>query len=261
MLRIAVRNHGGAWHPHTSNPYRAPEHQSAAFADTAATGAEVLLLQEVTGGGPAFAVPTGWRFDQPFSKADRGGASVVVVVEGRDADLTWRPDHPVLRAFGAYLDFALLRAGGLEVVLASVHVPTKWYPEHWKGAGRQGPMPSGPRPWPSDVILDGLIEAIGTSEAVVAGDWNEDVDWPGAADADAAAFLQRAQDAGWLEAVSSTFKGKVRTNFAVRTVKPYQNDKVFLTPELARRLRSVAVWHEPDSRVSDHAGLLVTLDL
>ena len=94
---------------------------------------------------------------------------------------------------------------------------------------------------------------------MLAGDWNEDPDYPYPADPGAGAFLQRAADAGFVEAVSTTFKGKVRTNFAHQTQKSYQNDRVFLTAALAGRLRAVSVWQEPDARLSDHAGITVAL--
>lgn len=263
MLKMAVRNFGGALHLGRRNRYRDPATQADALADAIATGAHVLLLQEVTGGGPPFDVPAGWRFHQPYSKADRGAASVVVVAGGVGADPTWRPEHPVLDAFGAYLDFGLLNAPALagEVVLASVHA-SRWQPHQWATTGRPDPMPRGVRrPWPSDVILDALIDVLAGREAVLAGDWNEDLDYPAPGDRAAAAFEQRARDAGLVEAVSSTFKGKVRTNFADGTTKAYQNDKVFLTPRLAAQLRSVAVWHEPGARLGDHAGLTVTIDI
>ena len=121
-------------------------------------------------------------------------------------------------------------------------------------------MPQGlRRPWPSDAILDSLLQALEGRPAVLAGDWNEDLDFPGPGDPQSAAFRQRAVDAGLVEAVSTTFRGKVRTNLMHQTKNSYQNDQVFLTADLATRLRSVSVWCEPGARLSDHAGITVTI--
>jgi endonuclease/exonuclease/phosphatase family metal-dependent hydrolase len=256
MLKLAVRNLGGALHP--GNRYRNRQLQAEALADAMMTGAEVLLLQEVTGVGRPFEVPPGWHFDQPYSKADRGGASVVIATQRTDIDLTWRPAHRVLDAFGAYLDFGLLHEGDGDIALVSVHA-TGWRPELWVATGSTDAMPGALlRPWPSDVLLDTLVEVLGDRPAVLAGDWNEDPDYPHQDDKGAAAFQQRAADAGFVEAVSATFKGKVRTNFSHQTQKSYQNDRVFVTESLAPRLRSVSVWHELHAPLSDHAGITVT---
>lgn len=136
VLTLAVRNLGGALHG--GNRYRNRDVQAAALSDVIARGAQILLLQEVTGAGSPFEVPPGWRVHQPYSKADRGGASVVVVAEDIDVDLAWRPRHPVLDAFGAYLDFGLLHDGGGDVALVSVHA-TGWRPEAWAATGSSAP--------------------------------------------------------------------------------------------------------------------------
>ena len=129
----------------------------------------------------------------------------------------------------------------------------------WAATGNREAMPHGPRrPWPSDVLLDTLISLLGDRPAVLAGDWNEDPDYPHPGDTFAAAFQQRAADAGMIEAISSVFQGKLRTNFSHRAEKSYQNDRVFVTAGLASRLRSVSVWQEPQARLSDHAGIAVT---
>jgi len=257
MLKLAVRNLGGALH--RGNRYRHRAVQAESLADVIATGAHVLLLQEVTGIGQPFEVPPGWRFRQPLSKAEQGAASVVVAADGIAIDLSWRPEHPVLDAFGAYLDFGLLHDADGDIALVSVHA-TSWRPELWAATGIGPSMPHGHfRPWPSDVILDFLLEVLEDRPAVLAGDWNEDLDYPGPGDPEAAAFRQRAATAGFVEAVSTSFKGKVRTNFMPQTKNQYQNDQVFLSAGLAARLRSVSIWCEPDARLSDHAGITVTL--
>jgi hypothetical protein len=256
MLRLAVRNLGGALHG--GNRYRNREFQAEALADVMMTGAQVLLLQEVTGAGSPFEVPPGWRFHQPYSQADHGGASVVIAADGTDIDLSWRPAHPVLEACGAYLDSGLLYDTEGDIALVSVHA-TGWRPELWAATGSKETMPHGLyRPWPSDIILDTLIEVLGNQPAVLAGDWNEDPDYPHPGDPHAAAFQERAVSAGFVEAVSTTFEGKVRTNFSHRTQKSYQNDRVFMSASLAAKLRSVSVWHEPRARLTDHAGITVT---
>ncbi len=129
----------------------------------------------------------------------------------------------MLDAFGAYLDFGLLHDPDGDVALVSVHA-TRWQPETWAATGSSAPIPQGlRRPWPSDAILDSLLQALESRPAVLAGDWNEDLDFPGPGDPQAAAFRQRAVDAGLVEAVSSTFRGKVRTNLMHQTKNPYQN--------------------------------------
>jgi hypothetical protein len=256
-LKVAVRNLGGAYYP--GNRYRTRELQAAALADAIGTGAGVLLLQEVTGCGSPFEAPPGWQFHQPYSRADRGAASVVMAADGVAVDLTWQPPHPLLEAYAAYLDFGMLLEPPGPIMLASVHA-TRWFENTWAATGRPEPMPEGSqRPWPSDAILDALIEVTGGHSAILAGDWNEDPDYPRPGDPGAAAFQQRAVDAGLVEAIGHTFGGRVRTNFSARTKAAYQNDRVFLTSDLAERLRSVAVWHEPGARLSDHAGVLITL--
>ncbi len=182
----------------------------------------------------------------------------MVAADGIDIDLSWRPAHPELHAFGAYLDFGLLHDAEGDVGLVSVHA-TSWRPESWEATGSGEAMPRGlVRPWPSDGILNALIEVLEGRHAVLAGDWNEDLDYPGPGDPDAASFRQRASHAGLVEVVSTTFKGKVRTNFSHQTKTAYQNDQVFVTADLAARVRSVAVWSEPAARLSDHAGIAVT---
>src|SRR5690348_13874065 len=106
-MKIAVRNVGGA--SYAGNPYRNAATQDASWAALLATGAELVLVQEATGVGHPLAMPDEWRAS-PASPLDRGSGSVVAAAARVDVDLVWRPQHPVIDAFGAYLDFALLRA-------------------------------------------------------------------------------------------------------------------------------------------------------
>lgn len=76
-------------------------------------------------------------------------------------------------------------------------------------------MPCGnARPWPSDAILNALIEVLGSRPGITAGDWNEAPNYPAEADPQTRAWFERAESAGWVEAVSTAFGGPVRTNFA-----------------------------------------------
>lgn len=112
----------------------------------------------------------------------------MIAADGIDIDLTWRPAHRVVEALGAYLDFGLLHDAYGNIALVSVHA-TSWRPELWAATGSSGPMPHGLfRPWPSDVILDVLLEVLEEWPAVLAGDWNEDPDYPNTGDPSAAAF-------------------------------------------------------------------------
>lgn len=255
-LRIAIRNLAGAAYP--ANRYRRADTQRAGIDTVLATRADILLLQEATGVGKPFALPEGWRM-QPASALDRGSGSVVAAASHVPIDLSWRPSHRLLDAFGAYLDFGLLDLGGLEVCLASVHA-TAWRDEQWAATGRADALPRGnDRPWTSDAILDALVEAVSGREAILAGDWNEATNYPVEGDPGATAWFERARSAGLVEAIATTFGGPVRTNFVSAVKKSYQNDHVFLTSGLSARLRHVAVWNEPGSPVSDHAGIVVVL--
>ena len=254
-MKVAVRNVGGA--AYGANPYRNREAQAATWRSLLATGADIVLAQEATGVNEPFLPPVGWRAN-PASRLDRGAGSVVAVAEHVDADLSWRPAHQALDAFDAYLDFALVQAVGMQVAVASVHVPTLWQPDHWASSGIVGKMPSSLRPWTSDVILDSLISVLDGREAIMAGDWNEALNYPGDDDPDAAAFFARAAAAGYVEVVNKTFGGPVRTNFARVAKRSYQNDHVFVTSGIAACLEQVAVFNEPAPGCSDHAGIVAT---
>ena len=256
LLRVAVRNVAGASYP--GNRYRTAAVQEAGFESVLSTGADVLVLQEATGVGRPFGVPTGWRA-LPASPLDRGCGSVIVAADHVDIDLAWRPRHPVLDAFGAYLDFGLLHLEGTDIAVVSVHA-TRWQDAQWAATGAAGPTPtSSDRPWSSDVLLDTLLAVLGDQQAILAGDWNEAPNFPTEGDPGTAAWFGRARAAGLVEAVGTTFGGPIRTNFCASTKASYQNDHVFLTSGVAGRLRSVCVWNEPDARVSDHAGIIITL--
>ena len=63
-----------------------------------------------------------------------------------------------------------------------------------------------------------------------------------------------------MEVVNLAFGGPVRTNFVRNTKQSYQNDHVFMAPQLADRATSVAIWNELRERaLSDHAGIIVEL--
>lgn len=257
-MKIAVRNLAGARYP--GNPYRASETQTQSLSDAIGTGADILLLQEVAGLGNGFRVPPGWHASPNNPSTDWG--SVIVVRDGLDVDLSWRPDHPVLDAFGSYLDFALLAGGDAgQLALVSVHAPPGWSDSTWAATGFPGPTTAGMRrPWTSDVLLDVLVEAVGDHPAVLAGDWNEAPNYPTETTAGTVEFFARAKRHGLVEAVDTAFAGPVRTNFTSATRRAYQNDHVFLKGTIQDRLRSVAVWNEIEPRLSDHAGMLVTFD-
>lgn len=255
-MRNATRNVGGM--PYPGNPYHSPAVQDAAWASLVRTQPDIITAQEVTGFGRPFQPPKGWRA-KPFHPLDRIGGSVVAIADGVEADLEWRPSHPVLDAFGAYLDFALVRACGTELAVVSVHVPTRWYAEHWAACGLEGNMPSSQRPWTCDVILDSLIETLHGRDAILAGDWNEALNYPADNDPDAAAFFARAKAAGYVEVVNRTFGGPVRTNFTKVAKRSYQNDHVFMAATVAERVEQVAIFNEPAPGCSDHAGIVVTV--
>lgn len=219
---------------------------------------ELLLVQEAVAFDGVVPLPEGWsaRPFEPFG----GWGSVVAVRDDVTADLEWRPDHEVIEAFGSYLDFASVTVGGTEVAVVSVHSPPNWRDDLWRAVANDGPLPKGmARPWPSDVLLDALIQVLADRHAIVAGDWNEAPNYPGDADPGTKLWFDRARAAPWMEAIATVFKGPVTTNFTPNATRPYQNDHVFLTPALAAGLRSVGVWNEPAGTVSDHAGVVVTL--
>lgn len=252
-MRIAVRNIGGARYP--GNRYRSSATHAGSWEALVATGADVVLAQEaiLVDGVPV--IPGGWR----VGRGDRPGTSWGSVVAARydlDLDLAWRPVHPVLDELGTYLDFAILRGGKEDVVLVSVHVSTAWSNGLWRVAGHEDSPPTGrTRPWPSNLVLETLVEVLDGRPAILAGDWNESPNWPSADDRDTAAWFQRAADVGLVEVLGLTFGGVVRTNFVRNTKRAYQNDHVFVTAGLVDRVRSVGVWHEPGSPLADHAGI------
>lgn len=258
-LTVAVRNLGGAFYP--GNRYRDRAVQERSWDSLIAMEADLCLAQEATGVGTPFVAPAGWRA-QPYTPLDRGSGSVVAIASHVDADLTWRPEHPVLDAFGAYLDFALVRALDESIAIVSVHVPPCLRESVWLAAGNTLPVPSGMRrPWSSDLMLDALHEALDGRPAILAGDWNEAPNWPSLDDPGTIEWFARGRRQGLVEVVSDAFGGPVRTNFARGTKNSYQNDHVFVTTKLAEQVRSVAVWNEPGRTVSDHAGIVVTLAL
>lgn len=255
-VTITVRNMAGAFYP--GNPYRNVRTQEAGQNAILATGAHFLLLQEATGVGKPFFLPEGWQL-APASALDRGSGSVVAAAAGVDADVTWRPHHPVLDAFGAYLDFGLMRFDGKDVVIASVHAGG-WQDNTWAATGNAAPQPGrGCRPFTSDAILDALLDVIEDRPAILAGDWNEAPNYPSENDPSTISWFGRAAAGGLIEAVTTTFGGPVRTNFCRSAKTAYQNDHVFLTADLAARLGAVQVWNEPGAAVSDHAGITFTL--
>lgn len=253
---FAVRNLAGAAYP--ANRYRRVDIQAAGVAGTLATGADVLLLQEATGVGRAFALPDGWRM-APNNQLDRCAGSVVAAASHVDMDVSWRPRHPILDAFDAYLDFGLLSPHADPIAVVSVHAPA-WRDPLWASTGLAGGPPAGyVRPWTSDVILDALLEVLEGRPAILAGDWNESPNYPTPDNPGTRAWFDRVHDAGLVEAVAMAFQSQVRTNFCRGVKRSYQNDHVFLTGGLAERLRSVAVWNEPGAPTSDHAGIVITL--
>jgi hypothetical protein len=196
-MRIAVRNLGGATYP--GNPMTA-QGQVDAWLSLERTGADVLMAQEARLVGGALPVPDG--FNVTRLRPDSAWGSVVAV-RSLDADLQWRPQHPVLDAFGDYVGASLLHVRGTEVAVVPVHSPTSWYPGLWEAAGQGGDAPQGMRrPWPSDVLLDALVEALSGREVIVAGDFNEAWNYPADGDAGSAAWFARAKRAGWFELVS-----------------------------------------------------------
>ena len=250
----ANRNLGGM--PYPANRYYSPAIQDAAWASLIRTCPEIITAQEATGFGRPFEPPAGWRA-KPFHPLDRIGGSVVAVADAVDADLDWRPSHPVIDTFGAYLDFTLVELWNLEVAVVSLHVPPKWYPHHWEGCGLPGPIPTG-RPWTCDVILDTLIEVLAGRPTILAGDHNEALNFPCDGDPAAIAYFARAEAAGYVEVVNTTFRGPVRTVFTPRTVRSYQNDHVHVSADLVSRVEEVTVFNEPNPGRSDHAGIIVT---
>lgn len=134
-VTITVRNMAGAFYP--GNPYRNLRTQEAGQDAVLATGAHFLLLQEATGVGKPFCLPKGWQLS-PASALDRGSGSVVAAAGGVGADVTWRPRHPLLDAFGAYLDFGLMQFDGEDVVIASVHAGG-WQDNTWAATGAAAP--------------------------------------------------------------------------------------------------------------------------
>lgn len=257
-MKIATRNLAGA--KYAGNRFRSADAQARSLDDAISTGADVLLLQEVARLGSDLQAPPGWNA-QPASPSSDWG-SVVYVRDGFDVDLSWRPDHPVIEAFGSYLDFARLTdSTSGELALISVHAPPGWSVSTWAATENSGPMPDRGRPWTSDVLLDVLVEAVGDRSAVLAGDWNEAPNYPSETAAGTVEFFARAKRHGLIEAVDNAFDGPVRTNFTSSARTAYQNDHVFLKGTIQDRLRSVAVWNEVAPRLSDHAGILVSLDL
>jgi len=101
---------------------------------------------------------------------------------------------------------------------------------------------------------------VGDRPAILAGDWNEAPNYPTEGDPGTLEWFDRARRAGLVEAVSMSFGGPVRTNFVKNATHSYQNDHVFMTGDVAERVQSVAVWMEPSRKVSDHAGIVVTLE-
>ena len=173
-MKIAVRNLGGAFY--TGNAYRNAATQAVSWDALFDTSAEILLVQEATGCGSPLVVPDDW-IASPASALDRGAGSVVVAARQLAVDVEWRPRHAVLDACEAYLDFALWQAFGSEIALVSVHVPPSNRPEIWAAAGRAAPAGK-QRPWPSDLVLDALLEALEGRPAILAGDWNEAPNYP-----------------------------------------------------------------------------------
>lgn len=250
-MKVAVRNLAGA--------PRGPgvSEQAAIWENLLATTADVLLLQEVRGLNDPSTLPEGWRAHP--AHAAQGWGSMVAIADGA-ADLEWRPSHPVLDGFGSYLDFARVPLDDSEIVVVSVHAPTGWN-DLWGATGHEGDPPNGSRrPWPSDEILDALLEVIPGQQAILAGDWNEAINWPKPGDSGTEAWFERTQGAGLVEVVSLAFEGPMRTNFTAIAKRSYQNDHFFVTSSLVGRVSSVAIWNEPPPRCSDHAGLLVTLE-
>ncbi len=255
-MRIAVRNLGGATYP--GNQMTA-QGQIDGWLDLARTGADVLLAQEARLVSGTLPTPDGYRRTSLGPDAAWGS---VVAVRDLDADLHWRPEHPVLEMFADYVSTSLVSVSGRELAVVSVHSPTSWQAGLWEAAGGEGPVPSGMnRPWPSDVLLDALIEALRGREVIVAGDFNEAWNYPADGDTGAAGWFGRAQGAGWTEVVAAVFGGPVRTNFTRNTKRSYQNDHVFASADMAASVRRVSLWNEPGRTVSDHAGIAVDFDL
>ncbi len=204
-------------------------------------------------------MPEGWRSAAVPESSD--WVSAVAVGENVAAHLAWRPSHPLLDAVGSYLDFAILEPPALgEIVLVSVHVPTRWQAAHWASLRRVESMPTGlKRPWPSDELLDALGSVLEGREAIIAGDWNEAPGYPAPDDPGTSAFFSRAGDLGWREVVSEAFGGVVRTAFTNNAA--YQNDHVFVTPGVWPHVERCFVFAEPNRASSDHAGIAVDLDI
>jgi len=93
---------------------------------------------------------------------------------------------------------ALWHAFDLEIALVSVHVPPSNRPEIWAAAGKA--VPAGKqRPWPSDLVLDALLEVLEGRPAILAGDWNEAPNYPSENDVATAEWFDRARrnDLSW----------------------------------------------------------------
>jgi len=255
-MRMADRNLAGA--TYAGNRMTA-QGQGDGWLDLGRTGAEVLLAQEARPVADVLPVPPG--YDVTSLRPGSAWGSVVAV-RHLDVDLRWRPAHQVLDAFGAYVGSSLLQVRGLEIAVVSVHSPTSWYPGLWEAVGKEGPAPSGRgRPWPSDVLLDALVDALRGREVIVAGDFNEALNYPADGDAGAAEWFGRTTRAGWLEVVATVFGGPVRTNFTRQAKRSYQNDHVFVSTTVAAAVQRVSVWNEPERSESDHAGIEVDFRL
>ena len=256
-LRIACWNLGGANH-HGSNQYRAAAIQRLSWEALVDQGSDIILVQEAV--FSAVELPAGWR--QSRKEAPHGWGSLIAVGPDVEFDARWRPESPVLAAYGSYLAFGRVRRLNSDWInVVSVHAPEDRF--GWEQAGRRDPLPRGStRPWSSDLILDALVPTSGAR--IFGGDWNEARSYTqGGRAAGVRDFFDRTAAAGLIDPVIETFGSEVRTVFLPNRPSIYQNDHLFVSDEIWRAAgRCWVIGHcDPPGQLSDHAMTVLELNV
>lgn len=254
-LRIASWNLGGAKH-RGSNRYGTAAAQRLSWEALVDQGSDIVLAQEAI--FAAVELPAGWR--QSWEEAPQGWGSIIAVGPDVEFDAKWRPPSPVLAAYGSYLAFGRVRHSKSDWInVVSVHAPEDRL--GWEAAGGEGPRPRRSiRPWSSDLILDALLPIPGPR--IFGGDWNEARSYTQRGRAVGVnEFFERTVAAGLIDPVVETFGAEVRTAFLPDRPSAFQNDHLFVSPEIWQAsARCWVVGHcHARRQLSDHAMTVLEL--
>jgi endonuclease/exonuclease/phosphatase family metal-dependent hydrolase len=174
------------------------------------------------------------------------------------------PEDSNLRRFGSYLAFATASLpDGSDVVVASVHARDGEATPGQLGRldSRTIKRPSLRKPRVNDAVFGGLVEMI-DGPFILGGDWN--TARTQSARRAGEEFFERVKEQGWWDCVYRGTGGKeLQTWFGGRGGKLIQDDHVFCSKELGKRLRRawVATQASTELRLSDHAPLVIEFEV